>query len=84
MIRAFKKNQRVSWKWIGGVVQGKVKDVYFETVTRTIKGKQIKRLGSEEKPAYLVESEAGNLALKLHTELTEMPNWKVLPKLAGK
>jgi hypothetical protein len=24
-----------------------------------------------EKPAYLVKSEAGNLALKLHTELIE-------------
>jgi len=35
-----------------------------------IKGKLIKRNGTKENPAVLVRSLAGNLALKLHHELS--------------
>lgn len=66
----FKLNQKVQWKWAGGIVDGVVKEIYHESVSRLIKGKMIKRNGSPEKPAYLVQSEAGNLALKLQTELS--------------
>lgn len=69
MMKAFKVGSKVEWKWLGGVIKGVVKEVHLEPITKTIKGKNIKRNGSEEKPAYLVESEAGNLALKLQTEL---------------
>ncbi len=69
MEKKFRKNQKVEWKWAGGTVEGKVEAVYHERITRTIKGKKITRIGSAEKPAYLVRSEAGNLALKLQTEL---------------
>lgn len=65
----FKKSAKVQWKWLGGLIDGKVEEIFFEPVTKTIKGKVIKRNGSSEKPAYLVRSEAGNLALKLETEL---------------
>jgi Hypervirulence associated proteins TUDOR domain len=68
---AFKPRTKVQWKWLGRPIHGVVKEVFLAPVTKTIKGKNIKRNGSPEKPAYLVESEAGNLALKLHTELTE-------------
>jgi hypothetical protein len=64
-----KVGTRVQWKWLGRVITGKVKEVFFESVSRKIKGKVIKRNGTREKPAYLVESEAGNLALKLESEL---------------
>jgi Hypervirulence associated proteins TUDOR domain len=66
---SFKVNDKVAWKWLGGIVQGVVKEIYFESVVKVIKGKNIKRNGSKEKPAYLVQSEAGNFALKLQTEL---------------
>ena len=69
MQKPFKKNAPVQWKWMGGWVEGLVKEIYFEPVVKLIKGKSIKRNGSKEKPAYLVESIAGNLALKLHSEL---------------
>ncbi len=68
-MESYKKNQEVFWKWMGGEVDGKVIDIFFEPITLEIKGKLIKRNGSVEKPAYLVQSEAGNFALKLHTEL---------------
>lgn len=66
---AFKKHSKVQWKWLGKAISGVVEEVFFESVTKTIKGKKITRNGSKEKPAYLVKSEAGNLALKLQTEL---------------
>lgn len=69
-IKPFKVGSKVKWKWIGSDIHGKVKEVFFKSVQQRIKGKIIKRNGSPEKPAYLVESNAGNLALKLHTELS--------------
>lgn len=68
-VKPFRLNQKVSWKWLGGSVEGKVREIYFEPVVKVLKGKAIKRNGSKEKPAYLVQSEAGNFALKLHSEL---------------
>lgn len=70
-MKAFKKGARVQWKWLGRPILGVVKEIFTTSVEKVIKGKRIKRNGSKEKPAYLVESEAGNLALKLHSELSE-------------
>lgn len=65
----FKKGSKIQWKWLGRVIVGEVEEVHLEPVIKVIKGKRIKRNGSVEKPAYLVKSEAGNLALKLQSEL---------------
>lgn len=67
----FKIGSKVLWKWMGGIIYGCVEEVHTEKITKTIKGKNITRNGSKEKPAYLVKSEAGNLALKLATELSK-------------
>ncbi len=66
----FKVGAKIQWKWLGRAIQGVVKEVHLKPVTKVIKGKSIKRNGSEENPAYLVESSVGNLALKLGTELS--------------
>jgi hypothetical protein len=65
----FNVDEAVQWKWLGCYIDGVVKEVYFEPVEKTIKTKKIKRNGSSINPAYLVQSEAGNFALKLHSEL---------------
>ncbi len=70
---------------MGKSISGTVEQVFQESVTQTIKGKKITRHGSKEKPAYLVKSETGNLALKLETELqgaTTLPS-KNTPKMFG-
>lgn len=59
----------VKWKWLGRMIGGTIKEVYFMPISKVIKGKTIKRNGSPENPAYLVESAAGNLALKLESEI---------------
>lgn len=66
----FKIGAKIEWKWLGSVIDGVVEEIFFEPVVKEIKGKQIRRNGSPEKPAYLVRSEAGNVALKLETEVS--------------
>jgi len=68
-MKPFKVGAKIQWKWISSVIKGTVVEVFEGPVQKEIKGKKIKRNGSVEKPAYLVKSEAGNLALKLQTEL---------------
>lgn len=80
----FKIGAKIQWKWLGRPILGVVKEVHTEKITRTIKGKQIVRKGSKENPAYVVESEAGNTALKLGSELTAAPKTskkKSIPKM---
>lgn len=66
---SFKVGAQIQWKWLGRNIQGEVVEVFYAPVAKVIKEKTIKRNGSVENPAYLVQSEAGNLALKLHSEL---------------
>lgn len=68
-LKAFKIGASVQWNWMGHVVQGSVKKVYFKPVTKMREGKPFTRNGSLEKPAYLVKSAAGSEVLKLHSEL---------------
>ena len=79
---AFKVGSKVQWKWLGRAIDGVVKKIFVKPTTQTIKGKAIKRNGSESNPAYLVESFAGNLALKLHSELSAKSK-RSTPKMFG-
>jgi hypothetical protein len=65
----YEVGNKIKWKWMGNVIEGTVVEVHFAPVVKEIKGKMIKRNGSVDKPAYLVQSSAGNYALKLQTEL---------------
>jgi hypothetical protein len=69
-MKPFRKGSKITWKWAGSLIHGTIEEVHKGPVEKEIKGKIIKRNGSVEKPAYLVKSEAGNFALKLHTELS--------------
>ncbi len=71
MKTVFRKNSKVEWKWLGRKIQGVIEESFKESVTKTIKTKKITRHGTEGNPAYLVKSEAGNYALKLHSELAK-------------
>lgn len=69
-ITPYSPGQKITWKWAGGTIKGEIVEVHFAPIEQVIKGSRIKRNGSVEKPAYVVKSEAGNFALKLHTELS--------------
>lgn len=80
-MKIYKVGQKICWKWMGRMINGEIVSVYESSIELEIKGKLIKRNGSPEKPAYLVKSEAGNLALKLHTELINSIHAKIEEKV---
>lgn len=57
------------WQWSGSHAEGKVVDRFERRVQRTFQGSKVVRNGSAEDPAYLVEQEDGDHALKLGSEL---------------
>ena len=59
----------VSWTWGQGSATGKVTEVHHDKVTRTTKGQEITRNGTEDNPAYVIEQEDGTTVLKLHSEV---------------
>ena len=79
----FKVGSKIQWSWLGRPIEGVVKEIYESPTVKVIKGKSIKRNGSPENPAYLVESKAGNTALKLQTELKAQTKKGSTPKMFG-
>lgn len=69
MTKTLKKGDVVEWKFGKGKAEGKVEKTFTDKVTKTIKGKEITRNASDEKPAALVKQEDGAKALKSETEL---------------
>jgi hypothetical protein len=64
----------IQWKW----VDGKVEEIFMGPIEKEIKGKNIKRNGPVERPAYLVRSDSGNLGNYLaesHLELSSAPSF---------
>jgi hypothetical protein len=59
----------VKWKWGGSWAEGKVSEVHHDKVTRTTKGEEITRNGSDDDPAYVIEQEDGTTVLKLASEV---------------
>lgn len=72
MTRAFREGNCVEWNWGPGTSRGRVREIFREDVTRTIKGKRIKRTASAEEPAYLIEQDDGDRVLKSHSELRKV------------
>jgi hypothetical protein len=59
----------VKWKWGSSWAKGKVAEVHHDKVTRTTKGQEITRNGSDDDPAYVIEQEDGTTVLKLASEV---------------
>jgi hypothetical protein len=69
---SYSKGAKVLWKWGRDKVKGTVKEVYFHTIEKEIKGKKIKRKASAENPAYFIkEDNKEKYVLKLHSELMD-------------
>lgn len=66
---SIRKGTTVSWNWGTGTATGKVAGIHHDTVTRTIKGSEITRNGSESDPAYEIDQEDGTSVLKLRSEV---------------
>ncbi|MBS45242.1 MAG: DUF2945 domain-containing protein [Nocardioides sp.] len=66
MIRS---GSEVRWKWGSDHASGTVTEVHHDKVTRTTKGNEITRNGSDDDPAYVIEQEDGTTVLKLRSEV---------------
>ena len=66
---SFRTDQYVQWNWGSGTAKGQIKERFEREVTRTLKGSEVTRDGSEDNPAYLIKQEDGNEVLKLGSEL---------------
>ena len=66
---SFRTDQYVQWSWGSGTAKGQIKERFEREVTRTLKGSEVTRDGSEDNPAYLIRQEDGDEVLKLGSEL---------------
>ena len=66
---SFRTDQYVKWEWGNGTAKGQIKERFEREVTRTLKGSEVTRDGSEDNPAYLIKQEDGDEVLKLGSEL---------------
>jgi hypothetical protein len=71
MAEKLKTGAKVSWRWGQGEGKGEIAETFTKPVTRTIKGKRIRRKASEDEPAYLIRQADGDRVLKSHRELAE-------------
>ena len=69
---AIRSGTRVSWTWGSARAEGTVAAVHHDTVTRTIKGSEITRHGSDDDPAYDIEQDDGSRVLKLRSEVEQV------------
>ncbi len=63
------KGSKVKWNWGQGTAEGKVKETFEKEVTKTIKGTEVTRKGTQGNKALLIEQEDGDLVLKLESEV---------------
>jgi hypothetical protein len=67
---SIRKGTEVQWSWGRSTASGKVTEVHHDKVTRTTKGEEITRNGTDDNPAYVIEQEDGTVVLKLHSEVS--------------
>lgn len=70
MIEGFRRGMRVKWNWGQGVGRGRVAERFDRHVEKTIEGALIRRNGTANNPAYLVQTDSGGEVLKLASELS--------------
>lgn len=66
---SYSQGDKVEWDWGNGTGTGKVQKTYTQKTTRTIKGTEVTRDGSDDDPALLIEQEDGDEVLKLASEV---------------
>jgi len=71
MSKGYSKGTKVKWDWGNGTATGKIETVYTSDTTRTIKGTEVTRNASDDKPAYYIKQDDGDAVLKSHSEVTK-------------
>lgn len=66
-----KKGDKVHWNWGKSQAEGTIKQKSEKTITKKIKGTEVKRNASKEEPAYIIEQQNGTEVIKSESELEE-------------
>ncbi len=66
-----KKGDKVHWNWGKSQAEGVIKEKSEKTITKKIKGTEVKRKASKEEPAYIIKQENGTEVVKSESELEE-------------
>lgn len=66
-----KKGDKVHWNWGKSKAEGIIKQKSEKTITKKIKGKEVKRNASKQEPAYVIEQQNGTEVVKSESELKE-------------
>ena len=64
-----REGTKVKWNWGNGSAEGKVRATHTEEITKTIKGSEVTRKGSDDNKALEIEQEDGTTVLKLESEV---------------
>ena len=67
---SYQTDQYVEWEWGNGTASGQIKERFEREVTRTPKGSEVTKDGTEDNPAYLIKQEDGDEVLKRGSELS--------------
>jgi hypothetical protein len=67
---SIREGSTVTWKWGSSTAEGKVTEIHRDKVSRSTKGEQITRNGSDDDPAYVIEQDDGTVVLKLRSEVS--------------
>jgi len=66
-----KKGDKVHWNWGKSQAEGTIKEKSEKTITKKIKGTEVKRKASKEEPAYIIEQKNRTGVVKSESELQE-------------
>lgn len=64
-----KKGDKVHWNWGKSQAEGTIKEKSEKTITKKIKGTEVKRVADKDEPAYIIEQKNGTEVVKSESEL---------------
>lgn len=64
-----KPGDHVAWKWGNGLAKGRVVSVHNEPTMLSTNGKNVRRIGTKNNPAIIIENKSGGDVLKLMSEV---------------
>ena len=69
-----RKGTKVRWKWGSSWAEGTVDEVRHDDVSRTSKGEQVTRHGTDDDPALVIQQDDGTVVLKREHEVERAPS----------
>lgn len=63
------EGDQVTWEWGDGTASGEVQSIFPQKTTRTIKGTEVTRNGTQNDPALYIKQDDGDTVLKLSSEV---------------